>query len=308
MSQATERFATALGKHLSASEGWQQTTSNLLPDLGEIPAFVCETRAAVLIVPGDGTTPVAFRSIMEGLQKKAKTPPSPKQPVNPVPWSAVFVILVFEDEISSDLRTFIQNDRRPITPQRFLQGGWAAVSSGEANFRTNKTPLETEMLSAAQQAAVDVAEGNLAPPPARAGKAAGGAAPKGKASLDLMGGEPSGETPKRKKKGGCGFLIFGLLLIIVGGAAFAYLQYPDLVKQYVPQLFDRAPPTAAPSVAPSAAPSGAAKVPAPAKSGAPVKAPEAGKSGAPAKSPEASTSGAPASPAPGKSGSPGKNG
>ena len=290
MSQATERFAAALGKHLSASDGWQQTTSSLLPDVGDIPAFVCETRAAVLLVPGDGTTPVQFRSIMEGLLKRAKTPPSPKQPVNPVPWSAVFVILVFEGELSMDLRAFIQNDRRAVTPQRFLQGGWAAVSSGEASFRTNKTPLETEMLSAVQQAAVDFAQGPV-PTPARGGRGSAASAGKGKATIDLTGDDFSGGADKPKKKGGCGVLILGLLLILIGGAAFAYLQYPDLVRQYLPQLFQQTP-----SETPSGAPRGV-KGPGRAKSGAPAKGPAAEKSTAPSAASAAPTSAASAAPA-----------
>lgn len=274
MSNALEQFASALEKNLSAADGWRRSTVDLIPEAGNVPLFTADGRGAVLLVPGDGITPTMFRSYMDGLLKKAKAPASPRQPVNPIPWNALFVLVVFEDDFPSDLRAFIGNDRRPITPQRFIQGGWVSLTSAEANFRINKNQVENDLLQAVQQAVADFESAAAAPPPAatRGGRATE------PVRRDLTGGD------KPKKKGGGLVLFLGLLLILGAAGAYVYMTY------FMEQPTETPAPVPAKSGAPAKKGTGQGKGPASGKSGGP----EAASSAAPSAAPAAASSAAPA--------------
>jgi hypothetical protein len=223
--------------------------------------------------------PGQFRSMMEGLLKKAKTPPTPRTPQNPIPWNVFVVALVFEEDFPGDMRAFIGNDRRAIVAQRFIQGAWISLASGEADFRTNRTAVESELLQAVQAAAA----ADSAPPPVASRGRDVGPLSRDTGSLrarsdDRAPARDLAATARGSKKGGGkGLLVVGVLLILIAVGTYAWLYLIPHGGEATPAAEPSAAAhraTVAPSaaahratVAPSAAPNAPSGAPSAAPSG-----------------------------------------
>lgn len=149
---ATEQFATNLEKALQNSGTWTRSTSDLVASAPRSIMLAQGLRAALLLVPGDDVKPGRFRADLDLLVRKAQAP-TRGQTRDEVPWSQLIVVLVFQKGAAQDMRTFIGNDRRAVSPKQLVQGGWVDLQSGEAAFRSTQTPFETDLLNRLKQAA-----------------------------------------------------------------------------------------------------------------------------------------------------------
>lgn len=224
---ATDTYASALEKTLPKMGSWKRDTSTLVG--AGAPVLSQGLRAALMLLPGDDIKPGRVRVHLDQLVNLAKNEESKK-----VPWTQLIVLYVFENGAPPEMRTLIGNDRRVVSSKQVVQGGWIDLRSNEANFRSSRTPFETELLGLMVEAAGG-SNPSVESSARRAADAAKAAAAKTKVMPAVDG---AGETLPRRLPPIGTFLVLGVLAVLTTVLAFdqfAALRYGAMQANVVQQ-------------------------------------------------------------------------